>query len=92
MEIKLAYIPEMNGLQLVVVKEQREETLSFYDWPWLAAYLGWTACERCEDIGSMEDLYRCQHRALPDMLNEAALFLVNHKGIEFEDPGYFKRK
>ena len=58
---------------------------SDYDWPLLAANLGYVACECGETDGTVD----CPHRTAHEMIQEASEFLDRHLGEAFDDPGYF---
>lgn len=56
-----------------------------WDFPGTASNLGFVPCE-CGDTDGTVD---CAHKTASQMISEAAAFLDEHEGEEFDDPGYF---
>lgn len=59
---------------------------SDWDFPSLAANLGFVPCSECNSTDGTVD---CEHRTAGEMIEAAALYLDTHLGELFEDPGYF---
>ncbi len=56
------------------------------DFPGIAVNLGFVPCRDCDSTDGTID---CKHKSAARMISEAANFLKNRDGEEFDDPGYF---
>ena len=72
-----------------LVAEDGSSILIQSDWDYahLARNFGWQPCPHCKATDGTID---CEHRSASAMIAEAAVFLDDHVGERFEDPGYFE--
>lgn len=75
------------GTYLLVHDDGRDRLVQTdWDFPGVAANLGFVPCRRCRET---DGTVSCAHKTASRMIAEAREFLDGKVGEKFEDPGYF---